>query len=534
MLKRYAAFLSYSHHDRAVARRLQDWLEGYRVPEPLVGTAGAHGPVPPRIRPVFRDEEAMGASSSLTESVADALARSDALIVLYSPSAARSPWVAEEVRRFRARAGSARIFALSIAGQPMASDHGGDASRERLPLPLRRHVTPDGHVTETRAEPLVADASGPGGFGAARMRLIAGLLGVPLDALVHREHGRRIRRLLGLATALALALALTGALAVAAVRARDEARAERAKAEQLVGFMLGDLRGRLDKLGRLDLMDPIAARALGYYQSHRPRGMNADSLARRARALRLVGELRMARGDLAAAQRAFGEAAATTAELARRAPGDGERLFDHAQNEFWLGNAAFAQGNIADATRHFSAYARMAEQLVALDPERADWRAELGHSRVNLGVLRMNESDWSAAATLFRQAVPNFRDARRRDPAAASAIDEAQALAWQADAQRHGGALAEARAAREAEAALYAAVLQRARRRPDRSGAGLVMAGAGPACARHGPGPNRRRAGVARAGRKPQARRARARQCRMAGSACRHSAHIGRDAGCRG
>lgn len=462
MGQRYAAFLSYSHHDRAAARRVQAAVEAYRVPESLVGTPGAHGPVPPRLRPVFRDEADLAASGDLSASVAQALDQSDALVVLCSPAAAQSAWVAEEVRRFKARAGPARVFALVIAGTPFAADGRlGDPAQECLPLPLRRVVTPAGEVTQAHAEPLVADIHAAGGAHHARLRLMAGLLGVPADSLVHREHGRRTRRLLGLAAALALALALTGALALMAVRGRDAAREERAQAERLISFMLGDLRGRLETVGRLDLMDAVALQTLRYYERQDSTSFGADSLAQRAQALRLLGELRMTRGDLPAAQRAFAEAAATTGELVTRAPGDGQRLFDHAQSEFWLGNVAFERGNLAEAETHFRAYAQASQQLVALDPERADWRAELGHGRVNLGAVAMRRRDWDAAATLFEAAVPAFREARWRDPKAASAYDEAQALAWQADAQRYAGYLVEARAAREAEAKLYEDMLVR-------------------------------------------------------------------------
>ena len=55
-------------------------------------------------------------------------------------------------------------------------------------------------------------------------------------------------------------------LAYTAIDARDEARDQRREAEGLIGFMLGDLRDKLEPIGRLDVLDAVGARALAYYE----------------------------------------------------------------------------------------------------------------------------------------------------------------------------------------------------------------------------------------------------------------------------
>ena len=86
---RYAAFISYSHADIKVARWLHRAIENYRVPKALVGTAGDRGPIPARLRPIFRDEDELAGAAELGPKLLGALARSDALIVICSPTAAR-------------------------------------------------------------------------------------------------------------------------------------------------------------------------------------------------------------------------------------------------------------------------------------------------------------------------------------------------------------------------------------------------------------------------------------------------------------
>ena len=50
-------------------------------------------------------------------------------------------------------------------------------------------------------------------------------------------------------------MAVTSTLAVTAFQARNEAREQRRQAEGLVTFMLGDLKDKLEPIGRLDVLD---------------------------------------------------------------------------------------------------------------------------------------------------------------------------------------------------------------------------------------------------------------------------------------
>ena len=62
----YRAFLSYSHGDKALAKRLHREVESYRIPANLVGKSTLVGKVPRRLRPIFRDREELPASGDLS------------------------------------------------------------------------------------------------------------------------------------------------------------------------------------------------------------------------------------------------------------------------------------------------------------------------------------------------------------------------------------------------------------------------------------------------------------------------------------
>jgi len=117
------------------------------------------------------------------------------------------------------------------------------------------------------------------------------MLGVGLDDLVQRETTRRHRQLAWLAAGSLAGMAVTSTLAVTAIQGRDAAREQRREAEGLVGFMLGDLKDKLEPIGRLDALDAVGSRALAYYQHQDKSQLSDDALAQRSRALTLMGEI---------------------------------------------------------------------------------------------------------------------------------------------------------------------------------------------------------------------------------------------------
>lgn len=220
---RFAAFISYSHHDMTIARWLHKAVETFHVPRALVGTDGEFGTVPSRLRPVFRDEEELAGAEELGPKLLDALTRSNALIVLCSPAAAQSIWVDREIRTFKRRNPDKPVFAVIVSGTP-----GGDD--ECFPPALRFALDARGELDCSRAlEPLAPDLQKLD-RKRVKLKLIAGLLGIDYGRLRNREQLRR-RQLTAIigsaATILIIALTALSIVAVTyagiAVRARNVA-----------------------------------------------------------------------------------------------------------------------------------------------------------------------------------------------------------------------------------------------------------------------------------------------------------------------
>ena len=193
---KYKAFISYSHADEKWAAWLHKALESYRPPKHLVGTHTSMGEVPERVAPVFRDREELASSTDLGADLTAALAASACQIVICSMSSAKSHWVNEEILAFKRLGRSDRIFSLIVEGEPYASGSPESEQFECFPLALRFKLHDNGELSDVPAEPIAADARpGKDGKNNARIKLLAGLLGVGFDDLRQRDLQRRHRRL---------------------------------------------------------------------------------------------------------------------------------------------------------------------------------------------------------------------------------------------------------------------------------------------------------------------------------------------------
>ncbi|MEO5578941.1 MAG: toll/interleukin-1 receptor domain-containing protein [Sphingomicrobium sp.] len=445
----YQAFLSYSHHDSAQADWLHQAIERFAVPKGLVGRVTVNGTVPKSLTPIFRDRHELAASSDLGQTIRLALKQSRFLIVLCSPAAATSRWVNEEIIAFKKLHGERCVLAAIIAGEPWASEIAGREAEECFPPALREKIDRKGQSTGKRAEPIAADLREErDGREAGKLKLVAGMLGLGLDDLVRREQQRRQKRLTYLAAASLAGMALTSGLAVFAFDKRDEARDQRREAEGLVEFMLGDLRDELEPIGKLEALDAVGSRALAYFSKQDMNDLSDAALAQRSRALGLMGSIANSRRDLTGAGARYREAMVGTAEMIRRRPDDPQRLFDHAQNVFYLGQVETNLGRTKAAEEHIRDYKRLADRMVAIEPGNRKWQTEVGYADTNLGLTLYAQHRYAEASQQFARGLQTVEALAASDPGS-DRVSVAEALAWLADALYNNNKLNEAIAQRE-------------------------------------------------------------------------------------
>ncbi len=463
----YFAFLSYSHADQQVAEWLQEAIEKFRVPKRLVGRLTENGPVPRRLTPIFRDRGELAAAVDLGEEIEEALAGSRFMIVLCSPAAVASRWASKEIVAFKRLHPDGCIFAAIIAGEPFASDIPGRESEECFPPALLEKYDRRGRPTGKRAEPIAADLRAEGdGKQLGLLKIIAGMLDVGLDDLVQREGQRRQKRMALIAGLSILGMVITSGLSVTAMQSRDAARDERREAEGLIGFMLGDLREKLEPVGQLEALDAVGVRALEYYEKQDKTELSDRALAQRSKALTLIGEIAEAQGDMDGALRRYSEALAGTAEALRRSPNDAERIFEHAQNVYWVGSIAVGRDQTDIAARQFNEYKRLAERLVRADPDNPKWRLESVYANSNLGMVEIEQRNYAQAAETYRASLSAIESLVSAEPANRDyQMSRLETVAWLAEAAEKSGDLKLALSGRQRQIELLAPLL--AKPRPD-------------------------------------------------------------------
>ena len=180
---RYDVFVSYSHHDAALAERLSRRIRSYRPPR-ATGLGR-------RRLVIFRDRERLTTSADLAKTLSETVGVSEHLVLLASPHAAQSPYVDQEVAAFLERKDESHISIVVCGGQ----------LPNNLPPALRARVR----------EPLYIDLRHTGRrvFRLESLRLIAALLGVNYAELRREDdQRRRRRRAMSVAAAMLLAVAI--------------------------------------------------------------------------------------------------------------------------------------------------------------------------------------------------------------------------------------------------------------------------------------------------------------------------------------
>ncbi|MBR4121778.1 MAG: TIR domain-containing protein, partial [Erysipelotrichaceae bacterium] len=196
----YIAFISYRHLplDKEAAERIQKKIENYTVPKEYREKFDGK-----KAGLVFRDEDELPASSSLTDSIYYALDHSEFLIVICTPDLPKSKWCEAEIRYFLKTHDRDHILAVLADGTPEESfspyllhEFDGEGNPISDTEPLAANIAGDDHRINKKT------------FNKEATRICAALIGCPFDALWQRERRARTNRLLTAAAAAVAVMAI--------------------------------------------------------------------------------------------------------------------------------------------------------------------------------------------------------------------------------------------------------------------------------------------------------------------------------------
>ena len=476
----YLAFISYRHadnteEDRQWATWLHQQLEIYDIPEDLIGTDNLRGEkIPERIYPVFRDEVSLPAEADLSSAITQALDQSRFLIVLCSPRAVQSRYVNEEILQFKRTGKKDRIMAALILGEPNASidpakiqDPEHAYTLECFPPALQYELTGDGQLDKTKpTEPIAANFRLPdGGKGItnpnvykqqllkkgrnkadaerlahlyeeqinnARLKIISGILGVPLERLSQRDKiyqlkkaqvaTLRFRKIAFSLGVLALAALIAGGFAIVEWRI---AKTQQERAENLLGqikgnlnFMNFELRDVLDKYvpqhERVKIIQRIDAVVEVLQQNGNTESVDTQLQIAIALMQKADQVLKNDKLNPAEALALYQQAQNTFIKLSRLDPSNTEFQRDLLVSNVKIGNLQLRLGNTDAALKAYQDSLTIAQTLTQLDPSNTQFQRDLWISYSKLSAGYEAKKDFSAAKIPLEPALQLIKDMQKK------------------------------------------------------------------------------------------------------------------------
>lgn len=266
-------------------------------------------------------------------------------------------------------------------------------------------------------EPLAADVrDSADGKPNALLKVISGVLRVPFDRISQRERHRHRRQLFAIVSLALVVTAVTSSLALMALFARQDAERRLQQSEDLISFILEDLRGRLETLGKLEVLDAVGDKAMDYFASLVSDDVGQQTLVKHAVALRQIGEVRSRQGHADAALEAFRESLTLLHRADQREPDNLDVLFQMAQTRFWIGGVHFQRLDYGAAQEEIRQYRDLALRMLELEPLNADHRMEVAFAENNLGALALRTNRPVQAKGHFLQALAIKRELLEKDP----------------------------------------------------------------------------------------------------------------------
>jgi tetratricopeptide (TPR) repeat protein len=303
---------------------------------------------------VFFSEDEAPPGEQLDKTLIAALRHSKTLVVIANRDTIENPrWVRKEVEEFTKFHPSRPIIPISVGGA-IQDPALADQTRLWLRLEDKERIWLD-ESQDAAEQGVVSDA------------VLERLATAPTRYRSNVRWRWLVRAVAATLTVLSIALGIS---AKVANDARKRAEAARARAEDLVQFMLFDLGDKLKPIGRLDLMDSVNEKVKDYYASLGADGSRRETVA-----------IDSGRRETASASPKSGNAPGGPNWVAAQVVMD----FDHAASLVSEGDTLLAEGKVAEARKAYGQSFEIAYRLVDSDRNNAEWAGELGIINDRLG-----------------------------------------------------------------------------------------------------------------------------------------------------
>ncbi len=243
----------------------------------------------------------------------------------------------------------------------------------------------------------------------------------------------------------ALRAAAEHALALLARRATSNAR------DPLLNLLLYAAPNRFKVLGLLSLTRRCVECAAATLDSFPESARSASWSRERSMAWLLLGDVRIAQGDLANARGSYEAAKSIAQKLAASDPTNAQWQRDLSVSLNKLGDVQLAQGDLANARGSYEASETIRQKLAVSDPTNAQWQRDLSVSLNQLGDVQLAQGDLANARGSYEASETIRQKLAASDPTNAPwQRDLGVSLSKLGDVQLAQGDLANARGSYEA------------------------------------------------------------------------------------
>lgn len=178
------------------------------------------------------------------------------------------------------------------------------------------------------------------------------------------------------------------------------------QAEELANFILFNLWNRLRPLGRLDLLDQAALKALTYFEQQTDCSfLTPQQRQRRAEAVISLGDVLITQGNAEKAMAGYRKGVELFQQLAAEDAQTLERQRPLSVSREKLGNILRAQGDLAGALAEYRLLLQISERLAAWDSSNSEWQRDLWVSYNKVGEVLQDMGDWVGALFHFQAAL---------------------------------------------------------------------------------------------------------------------------------
>jgi len=235
----------------------------------------------------------------------------------------------------------------------------------------------------------------------------------------------------GLIASLLISVLLSTILAISINSKNQQITVTKNNAESLISFILFDLKDKLTPLGRVDLLDLVGSKTIGYFASIGTDNLSSTSLLHWIEALHIVGEVDFTKGDREQAYLNFSKSEDI---IAAALVGDSSNIVlleKHMLSNYWLGYLNFTKNDFQKADVYMQKYLQLAQVLTMKEPEQQKWQLELSYALNNLGTLSVKTRQLKSANKYFAGSIALKKKLLLKDPRNQLLIaDLADSVSW--------------------------------------------------------------------------------------------------------